>query len=648
MTSSVHFKFKSQKEPSRVTFDGTGISVFELKREIINQNRLGDGSDFELAIYNEDTNEEYDDDTTIIPRSTSVIARRLPAARPGKGGAARYVSGKMPVNARSSSRIETPASSRTPNGGAGAINNISDLNGAQSEDEKIKALFSLQESQWKEQQNEMANATPVPFGRGRGKPVNVPDHPPPPGYLCYRCREKGHWIQACPTNNDPKFDGRYRVKRSTGIPRSLQKQVDKPESIALDGSNEDTKLSGVMVNADGDFVVAQPDKASWELYQEKAKASAAAAAEFAAAEGSREIQARGLQCPIDKRLLLEPTKTPCCKKSYCNDCITNALIESDFVCPNCSTEGVLLDNLTVDEEAVAKLKDYQKEKAELKEKVKEKAESVSDTTTVSPPPVVSEPDTQKPTPSASSPKPLTTQATPTYPKKRPAGDVEESNSAQEASVAAPAMKKQKSNDSQPQVNNNQQQPPNQRLEPPNRFSPSPFNQQIPSGNFNAPSQLFPMMGFPPNNVMGMPGFVPGINNTGPMLNGYGNGEPGWNPMVNNMNFGGPPNGPYMNNFNQPMMPTGPYGPANFGPGGPGGMPMNMNFMNQPFGGNMPQRPPFQQNPGMAATSFSNQQRTSFGRPFAKEEDNAYLRQPVNPHRHQARQKRIRPSDYREL
>lgn len=57
MSSSVHFKFKSQKEPSRVTFDGTGISVFELKREIINQNRLGDGTDFELSIYNEDTGE---------------------------------------------------------------------------------------------------------------------------------------------------------------------------------------------------------------------------------------------------------------------------------------------------------------------------------------------------------------------------------------------------------------------------------------------------------------------------------------------------------------------------------------------------------------------------------------------------------------
>lgn len=57
MSSSVHFKFKSQKEPSRVTFDGTGISVFELKREIINQSRLGDGTDFELSIYNEHTGE---------------------------------------------------------------------------------------------------------------------------------------------------------------------------------------------------------------------------------------------------------------------------------------------------------------------------------------------------------------------------------------------------------------------------------------------------------------------------------------------------------------------------------------------------------------------------------------------------------------
>ncbi|KMU82099.1 zinc knuckle domain containing protein [Coccidioides immitis RMSCC 3703] len=188
MSSSVHFKFKSQKEPSRVSFDGTGISVFELKREIISQNRLGDGSDFDLAIYNEDTNEEYEDDTAIIPRSTSIIARRLPASRPGKGTAARYISGKVPVTGRPSSRIEPNVTSRPGSGGG---NLRPDLNSVQSEDEKIKAVLNLQESQWREQQEDMATATPVPSNRNRGTFATAPEHPPPPGYLCYRCRQKG-------------------------------------------------------------------------------------------------------------------------------------------------------------------------------------------------------------------------------------------------------------------------------------------------------------------------------------------------------------------------------------------------------------------------------------------------------------------------
>lgn len=96
---------------------------------------------------------EYDDDTSIIPRSTSVIARRLPASRPGKGGAARYVSGKMPVNARSAPRNEQfPLTRASPN----TSNGVLELNNAQTEEEKINALFNLQANQWKEQQQEMA------------------------------------------------------------------------------------------------------------------------------------------------------------------------------------------------------------------------------------------------------------------------------------------------------------------------------------------------------------------------------------------------------------------------------------------------------------------------------------------------------------
>lgn len=56
-SSSVYYKFKSQREPSRITFDGTSISVWDLKREIILQNKMGKGVDFDLGLYNADTEE---------------------------------------------------------------------------------------------------------------------------------------------------------------------------------------------------------------------------------------------------------------------------------------------------------------------------------------------------------------------------------------------------------------------------------------------------------------------------------------------------------------------------------------------------------------------------------------------------------------
>jgi len=51
MASSVFYKFASRRDESRVTFDGTGISVFDLKREIILANNLGKANDFDLHIY---------------------------------------------------------------------------------------------------------------------------------------------------------------------------------------------------------------------------------------------------------------------------------------------------------------------------------------------------------------------------------------------------------------------------------------------------------------------------------------------------------------------------------------------------------------------------------------------------------------------
>lgn len=112
MASSVYYKFKSQKDESKVSFDGTGISVFDLKKEIILANNLK-ANDFDLLLFDSSTNQgrciaflclklysmiihaEYKDDSYMIPRSSSVVAKRIPAARPGKGKAAVYAAASM-------------------------------------------------------------------------------------------------------------------------------------------------------------------------------------------------------------------------------------------------------------------------------------------------------------------------------------------------------------------------------------------------------------------------------------------------------------------------------------------------------------------------------------------------------------------------
>jgi protein MPE1 len=375
-----------------------------------------------------------------------------------------------------------------------------------------------------------------------------------------------------------------------------------------------------MVNADGDFVIAKPDKAAWELYQEKAKASAAAAAEAAAAEESKALQARGLECPIDKRMFLEPTKTPCCQRTYCNDCISNALIESDFVCPGCATEGVLLDNLTPDDESASKIKEYEADKAEAK-KEKEKLPVGPDGTPV---PEVSETEPKESSSNKEqSPLNQVQETAPTQSKKRSAEDEPTGRNGTATSEPGTVSKKQKADDGHTDIpahaNNVQDGVPG--------VTPANFNNQDMPFNAFGPMQGMPMMPF------SAPGFgneAMGFMNPMTMAstNGFPGGMgPGWNPM--NMPF-------------NPLQ-AGMFDQSN------GGMPNGFPNM---FNGDPSMMFPMPQNgfqgPSSGMNNFSNQQRTAFSTPYSREEDSPYFRQPVNPQRHQARNRRVRPSDYREL
>ena len=566
MSSSIFFRFKSQKDNLQITFDGTSLSVFEVKRDIITLSRLGDGTDFDLEIYSGDNNEskyprnpsrtqcadgltltEYDDDTTQIPRSSTVIARRLPASKPGAGKAARYVTGKMPVNARNAHRIESAASAASKKAG-GAFNGGKEM----TEEEKLQAILNANDQSWKAEQ-EAASHKPVV--RSYNKQAAVPDKPPPDNYTCYRCCEKGHWIQACPTNNDPTFDNRPRVKRTTGIPRSSLKILDDVPRRE-DGTVDVQRLpAGVMLTATGEWVTSEADTASWAKYQETQNAAAKKARE--ADVDNQELRDRGLECSIHKGMFVEPTKTPCCGKTYCHDCIENALLDADLLCPNCGKQ-VLLDSLEPDDEMVAKMKAYDEEKrAERKEKEKDAGKSPAATGTpkdLASPAANGVPDV-KVSSAASTPNSRKRSADGELPNDRrpsnPATNMTRGNSNQ----GTPAPNQSKSNTPKPV------QPPKapaadlaafqKQMQEMQEFAATSM-----AGTQNGnPAMMNPMMGFNPammgmnmgmNRMMGMPNMnMPNMNMQGfngmPNMNGWGGnsqmmGNQGW--QSGNMNGNG--------------------------------------------------------------------------------------------------------------
>jgi protein MPE1 len=50
MTSFVYYKFKSQRDESRIAFNGTGISVADLKREIMTAKGLDRAPDVDIVL----------------------------------------------------------------------------------------------------------------------------------------------------------------------------------------------------------------------------------------------------------------------------------------------------------------------------------------------------------------------------------------------------------------------------------------------------------------------------------------------------------------------------------------------------------------------------------------------------------------------
>ena len=54
--SKVFYKFKAATDFDTITFDGESNAVFDIKKEIMLEKKLGSGIDFNLHLYDNETN----------------------------------------------------------------------------------------------------------------------------------------------------------------------------------------------------------------------------------------------------------------------------------------------------------------------------------------------------------------------------------------------------------------------------------------------------------------------------------------------------------------------------------------------------------------------------------------------------------------
>ncbi|CAM9144975.1 unnamed protein product, partial [Sphacelaria rigidula] len=157
---------------------------------------------------------------------------------------------------------------------------------------------------------------------------------PPPDYLCRRCFKPGHFIQECPTNDNPTYE-RSRVKRVVGIPTSMI-QVTEGGGPPVPGR------SGGLVNASGQLVTIRPNDQAFRKLKE-----------FGGGQSVQGLLDRlsktapaHLKCPICFKIMSDAVIVPCCHKSTCDSCVRRALGASpDMSCPLCKTRDVRPDSL---------------------------------------------------------------------------------------------------------------------------------------------------------------------------------------------------------------------------------------------------------------------------------------------------------------
>ncbi|KAF2308075.1 hypothetical protein GH714_034919 [Hevea brasiliensis] len=340
----IHFKFFSAKDYDSFSVDGSVISIDALKQKIVElkykskSTSLCLGTDLDLVVVNAQTNDCYADDM-LIPNNTRVLIRRVPGSRRRKpidntiivvsekqrplsssyctGSNSSKISSETAVTASSRSNpantgvssvcssTVTSLSTTKPSGDNGfrCDDGFGDdvfvihrkkpvqfgksiVDAKSDEDSKIKTLVNTPALDWR-----LESSNGVKNGRGFGGLVKKI---PPEGYVCHRCKVRGHFIQDCPTNGDPNYDCK-RLRPPTGIPKSIL--MPNPDGSYVLSSGATAVLQPNDHAFEKEVFGFLPSKRSWSVSDLPPE----------------------LLCPLCKQVIKDAVLTSkCCFKSFCD------------------------------------------------------------------------------------------------------------------------------------------------------------------------------------------------------------------------------------------------------------------------------------------------------------------------------------------
>jgi len=380
MSSTILYKFRSGTNFESLPLPGTSARLIDIKRAIVKAKKLDRNTttgslDFDFAIQNAMTNEEYSDDMMILPRGTRIVVRRVATERNmgllHRMAAGTTTGGHAPsipavsnaarsdfYTIRSHDRVEEDefVDQDVPQAAAAVVDESAEL-------EALKAVTDQAASVYGSSGGTASGGTNMKsYVAGGGGPSNnhrggggPPQFGKPPPHMMQPQQQP----RAPRPNADPELRQQEppKKKTTTGIPRTFlslnapaptpAEGGNNPELSSADAENAETAAGGglasqlnpnqhvfqALINRAGGQSIGGPAGKRRDLDY---------ALKLTATSIPEHLQC-GICHSVVKNAMLVPWDPE--GRPTCESCIRDALAQNGFKCPLTGTEGVSPDDL---------------------------------------------------------------------------------------------------------------------------------------------------------------------------------------------------------------------------------------------------------------------------------------------------------------